>query len=218
MESTNDIIVILDDHGFLDTDTTTKVAFINDAIADFCAREAWPFLEAEPVTLTFDGSSGTPDTGMPDNLRAVVSVIDLSTGRTIAPERIDNLEKRYPLLLTQTGNPPGFYYFIGTELHFAGIPPSDFTARLRYIQYHPQITSDSVLADFLIPQRFWMTIVFGALIRLYDLDDDPETSARFEQHFESRIAAIRSELWQRQFDRSDTIVITDPDYLPDYPY
>lgn len=211
MNNAADMLSVLDDHGFIDTDEATKLAYLNDAITDFCAREAWPFLEAQPATLQFDGTDSAPSVGMPTNFRAALSISDASTGRLIMPERIETLEGAQANLTLMTGDPQ-FFYFIGTEINFAPIPPASFTARLRYVQYHPEITDSSDASSILVPQRLWMVLVFGALIRLYDQDDDPESSARFETHFETRIMSIRNEIWQRQFNQPDHIVMPDLDY------
>jgi hypothetical protein len=89
---------------------------------------------------------------------------------------------------------------------------------VRYLKFHPEVTADSVAAaNYLIPSRHWMVLVFGTLAKLYDLDDDPEMSDRMEGHFDKKVAKIRNELWKQQFDRPDHVVITDPDYLLDYP-
>ena len=216
MNNVTDILQVIDDHGFLDTDTNTKLAFLNDAITDFCSRELWPFLEADPVTLTFDGTNPYP-TNLPTNFQTVISIVDPVTGRVILPNRVDTLEKQAAQLMTQLGPDPLYYYFDGNKLKFASIPPASFTARMRYIQYHPEVTSSTDSTGFLIPKRFWMALVFGTLIRLYDLDDDPQMSARYEQHLETRIASIRASLWQRQVDQPDAVTITDPDYLIDFP-
>jgi hypothetical protein len=211
-----DILAILDDHGFIDTDTNTKLAYLNNAITEFCSVEPWPFLEAQPATLSFDGTHSYPSAGMPTNFRAVLSVVDSSTGRLIIPERVDNLDRAQGSLTTQQSDAL-FYYFIGNQLNFAPIPPASFQARLRYLQFHPDVTSSSVAADFLIPKRFWMALVFGALVRLYDQDDDPDTSERMRGHFNNFVQTVRDEIWQRQFDMPDRVVITDPDYLIDFP-
>lgn len=215
MQNTADILSVINDHGFDDTSTQTKLAFLNDAIADFCSREPWPFLEAAPVTLTFDGVSSMP-TNFPSDFLSAISIVDPNTTRPITPERVDTIEKSDANLITQTGD-PFFYYFIGHKLNFAPIPLASQTLRLRYLAMHPDVTVDTTSVDYLVPQRHWMLLVYGTLQRLYDLDDDPEMSARFEQHFESRIMRMRDELWKTQYDRPDRVVITDPDFLLDLP-
>jgi hypothetical protein len=215
LQNTADILSVLNDHGFSDTSTNTKLSFLNDTISEFSALEPWPFLEAS-TTLTFDGLNAVA-TNLPADLRATVSVVDPGTGRIVVPERLDTLEKSGALMITQTGTDSLVYYFEAGQLRFAPIPTASFTARVRYLKFHPEVTADSVAANYLIPSRHWMVLVFGTLAKLYDLDDDPEMSDRMEGHFDKKVAKIRNELWKQQFDRPDHVVITDPDYLLDYP-
>lgn len=214
MQNTSDLLSVVNDHGFDDTSTTTKLAFLNDTIADFCSRAPWPFLEGE-ATLTFDGSSAVAS-NMPSDFRASLVIVDPSTSFVLQPERLDTLEKSAADLITQVSGPL-FYYFLGSELRFAPIPPASFTARMRYLKLHPTVTVDSDVTGYLVPNRHWLLLVYGTLQRLYDLDDDPEMSARFEAHYERRIATLTEELWKTQYDRPDHVVVTDPDYLLDLP-
>lgn len=214
MNNTADILSVINDHGFDDTDTTTKLAFLNDTITDFCARHPWPFLESS-LNLTFDGVSNVP-TNLPTNMRAVTSMVDPNTTRVIQPERLDSIEKSAADMITQVSDPL-FYYFQGGQLRFAPIPTASFTARMRFLQFHPVVTSDTDTTGYLVPNRHWMALIFGTLVKLYDMDDDPEMSTRFEQHYEKRINDIVEELFKQQYDRPDHVVVTDPDYLLDLP-
>jgi hypothetical protein len=207
-----DIITILDDHGFTDTDTNTKLAYLQWAITQFCAMEPWPFLEAT-ATLTFTGSSSTPVTA-PPNFRAVRTLNDASTGRKIMPERLDTLENAQGMLTTQLSDPL-FYYIEAGQLNLAPIPPASFTGKLRYLQFQPDV--NVATSSLLIPNRYWMVLAFGALSRLYAQDDDMETSLQMQQVFKESIGEIRDEIWREQFDMGDYVVMTDPDYLIDFP-
>ena len=216
MQNVSDMLSFIDDHGFEDANSNTKLDALNTAIADFNAREPWPFLEAQPVTLTFNGTSSVP-TNLPSDFGAVLTLVDPNTGRLIMPERIDNLEKEAAQLTTQTGSDPIFYYFIGGQLNFAAIPGASFTARLRYLRVQPEVTGSSTSADIFLPTRHWMAYIEGALSILYDQDDDPEMAVRMQTRLEARVERIRNELWGQQYDRSDSVRMTDPDFLIDFP-
>lgn len=209
MDTVAEMVEIFDDHGFADTSESTKLVFLNDTIGDFCSREPWPFLETS-INLTFDGVSSVPS-NLPAELRAPKVTVDANTTRIIQPERVETIEKGNGALVTATGDPL-FYYFIGSELRFAPIPPSTFVARMTHLQHSPEVDINSTSADILVPTRNWMILVFGTLQKLYDMEDDPELSARMEQHYEARIQQVRESLWRRQLDRPDHIVISDPDY------
>lgn len=214
MDNVGDILSIISDHGFADANLTTKVAFLNDTIADFCAREPWPFLE-QSATLAFDGTNPKPS-NLPTDIRAVLTVINTADNTSFQPFRLDTLEKQGAQLVTQQANGL-LYYFQAGEMRFAPIPPASTSARLRYLRFHPAVTSSTTSAGILVPSRHWMLLVFGTLVRLYDMEDDPELSARFEGHYESRIQKIRAELWTQQYDRPDYVEVTDPDFL-DYEF
>jgi len=214
LQNTADIVSVINDYGFEDTSSNTKLAMLNDTISEFCALEPWPFLESD-VTLTFSGSSAVP-TNIPSDFRASLVIVDPVTGRNIRPERLDTLEKSAAGLLTQSGDPL-FYYFEGGQLRFAGVPTASFTARMRYLRLHPTVTVDTTSSGYLIPVRHWWVLIFGTLAKLYDLDDDPEMSDRMEAHYDKKVAKIRSELWKTQYDEPDYVVVTDPDYIIDFP-
>jgi hypothetical protein len=214
LQTTADILSVLNDHGFSDTSTSTKLDFLNDTASEFCALEPWPFLEAS-ITLTFSGSSNVAANN-PADFRSSVKIVDPTSGRKVRPERLDTLESSAATLLTENGEPL-VYYFEAGQLRFAPIPPATFTARMRYLRLHPDITADTAAAGYLIPQRHWQVLVYGTLAKLYDLDDDPEMSDRMERHFDKKVAKIRAELWKQQYDEPDYVAITDPDYLIDFP-
>src|SRR5690242_20206191 len=137
------MLSILNDHGFDDTSTPTKLAFLNDTITDFCSRYPWPFLEAS-VTLTFDGSSAVPS-NLPAEFRSALVIVDPNTGRVIDPFRLDAVEKQGATLLTQTGSEPLVYYFQAGQLMLGPIPPTSTTLRMRYLKFHPDVDSSSTV-------------------------------------------------------------------------
>lgn len=208
-----DIIDELVDHGFSDTSSTRKVAYINDTVGDICSRGAWPFLE-KSIDLTFNGSAANPS-NFPSDFRAVIALYDPSTGVALMPLRLDQASKTYGLDLGVSGTPTA-YYFLANQLRVFNIPSASQTLTMRYLALHPVLTETSVEADILIPPRHHRTIIMGTLWKLYDMEDDPELAVRFEQHYENRINTMRDDVMMRQFDRPEQIAVLDEDDWDSY--
>ena len=203
------ILNLLNEDGFSDADTDRKVAAIQGAIWEIEGLKPWPFLETS-VDLNFDGLSGTP-TNLPANFRASLRLKDLSTGYRVLPVRLDDAEDYIGKEYTATGD-PSFYYFEGGQLKVWKLPVSG-SGRLRwkYLRWSDAITESTAESSILIPKVYHEAIQYGSLLRLLDAEDDPELSARFQGHYEARIAQMETTLFQLQFDRTDHIVVTDPD-------
>lgn len=198
-----DMISEMDDHGFTDTDATRKVSMLNDALYDIAARQNWPW-NLSTATLGFNGTSNVATTGYPTNLSQVydLSRTDGSNFYPLNPIRLDDLDKRGVDLAT-VGDPLE-YYFIGEELTVNPRPASGTTLRLRYYRVPTPMTDSTLSADVDLPVQWHRVLTLGALYRLYDLEDDPELSVRFQQHFEQRIDSMTGDLIQ-QVDRPEYI-------------
>ena len=202
MASVQDWIDEFNDHGFTDTSITRKVALINDTLWDICAREPWPFLEKSAV-LTFDGTSPVP-TNQPADFRAVLSLVRADTGDPLDPERYDVMRRKYGQTLLSPGQPVA-YYFLNSAINIYFVPSSGNTLNLEYLCNQPEVTQTTSEAGILIPPQFHRTVVLGSLYKLYDMDDDFDIGASFQQQYEDRILKMRNQLWQQQFDRPDRI-------------
>lgn len=197
----------LGDHGFTDTSTTTKVRVLQDTIWEIEAARPWPFLETE-ITLTFAGGSGLAS-NFPSDFKSALQLKDVATNKVLVPLDESDLEKNgYDLSLAGTAR---VYYPVADQLKVWPLPTSSDTIRMRYIQESTAITSSSVEADILIPARHHRLIVLGALVRLYDMEDDPELAVRFQQHYENRLVRIADELFRKQYDRPDYVRVDDAD-------
>ena len=202
MASVQDLIDEFNDHGFTDTSITRKVALINDTVWDICSREPWPFLEKK-TTLNFDGTSPAP-TNLPSDFKAVLSLKRDDNGDPLDPQRYDIMVRKYGQTLTQAGQPVA-YYFLGDTLNVYLVPSSSTTLTLAYLAQHPALTQSSVATDILLPPQHHRVIALGTLYKLYDMDDDFDIGASFQQQYEDRIEKMRNDLWQRQYDRPDRI-------------
>lgn len=202
MSSVQELIDEFNDHGFTDTSITRKVSLINDTIWDICSREPWPFLE-KTATLNFDGTSPNP-TNQPSDFKAVLALKRDDNGDPLDPERYDVMQRKYGQTLTQSGQPVA-YYFLGNKINIYFVPDSGTTLTLEYLAQHPVLSQGSVEADILLPPQHHRVIALGSLYKLYDMDDDFDIGASFQQQYEDRIMKMRSELWVRQYDRPDRI-------------
>lgn len=206
-----EILSLIDNHGFVDTDEADKLIAINDALWDICSREPWPFLE-KSVTFTFNGSSATP-TNFPSDFKSALSVVDTQYPRRLYPLRIEDFRSKLGSVSDNSGDPT-YYYFLDRSFFVWPIPAStNTTTVMTYIARQAELTADSVEADILLPIEHHTLLVDGALSRLYFEDDDPEYAADRMQAFEKRLQTMRGELWKVQYDRADTIEITDDDDL-----
>ena len=194
----------MDLYGFEDFDDDAKLILINEAYFDIVTREAWPFMEG----LTSITQPANDDAlNVPTNFQAVLSLVDSTNNIVLEPERNDVIEKNIRIGL-DSGNPTK-YYFVGDTLYLYPSDNTGTTYRLYYIKSPSVLTTSSLPADILIPVRHHSIIVYGALVKAFLVNDDPQ-AAVFQNMFESRYMQMRNDVWMRQYDRPERIhVITD---------
>ena len=194
----------MDLYGFEDFDDDAKLILINEAYFDIVTREAWPFMEG----LTNITQPANDDAlNVPTNFQAVLSLVDSTNNIVLEPERNDVIEKNIRIGL-DSGNPTK-YYFVGDTLYLYPSDNTGTTYRLYYIKSPSVLTTSSLPADILIPVRHHSIIVYGALVKAFLVNDDPQ-AAVFQNMFESRYMQMRNDVWMRQYDRPERLhVITD---------
>ena len=205
----DDMYTEMELYGFDDLDDDQKLLLLNEAYFDIATREPWPFLEAvAPITVPPAQSQITNNTlvtGNVTNLNSVLSFIDTTNSITMTPERGDVIEKEY-VVAAYTGTPTK-YYFVGDELLV--YPPTDSVINYRLYYTKTPVAATTTSDTFLIPARHHSIIVYGALIKAFLVNDDPQ-AAIFQNMFESRYQQMRADVWMNQYDRPDYIgVITD---------
>ena len=194
-------------YGFDDFEDSQKLMLLNDAYLDIVTREPWPFMEVLIPSLTITSGvtkvTNNTYTGSPTDVGSVTSFIDTSNFIVMLPERNDVIEKNYRLS-NSSGN-PRVYYFVGEDMYL--YPASNgATYRLSYIRTPSALTTD---ASNLIPSRHHNIIVYGALVKAFLVNDDPQ-AAVFQNMFESKYQQMRNDLWMNQYDRTDYVqVMTD---------
>lgn len=207
-----DLLTIIDLHGFEDSEEDDKVSVLNDVLQEVCTREPWPFLE---VMFDLDASTDVDSDGLVDftaqpALQSVLDIINTANnGRTVHWTRRDEHFKAQAANLTQTGDPYK-YFFVGNDLYLWPIPTSG-TFRLTYLQVQEAVDADSVAADILLPERHHRLLAIGVIAKLHAQEDDPENASLFEGQFEQKMQLMRQDLFKKQWDRPDSIQVTDED-------
>jgi hypothetical protein len=209
----------MDLYGFEDFDDSQKVLLLNEAYLDIVTREPWPFMErviainvptsASKITnnsVVLDPDKTNP-TGPITDLGAVLSLIDTTNDIVVVPERADTVEKNYRVL--NTSGVSDKYYFVGDDMYLYPATSSATVYRLYYLKTPSDLTVDTDEADILIPKRHHSIIVYGALVKAFLVNDDPQ-AAVFQNAFESRYQQMRNDVWMNQYDRTERVhIITD---------
>lgn len=204
----SEMITDLGDHGFTDASTNTKVRVLQDAIWEIESLRPWPFLETS-INLTFDGTSGLA-TNFPSNFRAALLLKNAASGLRLEPVDQTDLEDLAGTQIAKVAAPV-LYYPEAEKLKLWPVPPNGTTVRMRYLRVSDKIASGTLESAILIPARHHRLIVLGALVRLYDMEDDPELAARFQSHYEARLERMVEDLFRKQYDRPEYVRVTDPD-------
>jgi len=197
-------------YGFEDFDDSDKARLLNQAYLDIVTREPWPFMEN---VVQFTAPSGTSQitnqsfSGSPSDVGSVLSFTDITNDVVMTPERADVIEKNYRIN-DLTGSPE-YYYFVNDNVWVYPFVSGDTVYRLYYLRVPEEITTSTDTSTLLIPSRHHSVIVYGALVKAYLVNDDPQ-SAAFQNMFEQRYQQMRNDVWMNQYDRTDRIhVVTD---------
>lgn len=204
----SEMISDLGDHGFTDTDEDTKLRVLQDAIWEIDGLRPWPYLETS-VDLTFGGSSPLA-TNFPADFRAALKLKNTASGVLLEPADAADVEEMSGAQLSQVATPL-VYYPEAEQIRLWPVPPSGTTVRMRYLRVSPEITAATLESALLLPKRHHRLIVLGALVRLYDMEDDVELGQRFQQHFDVRLERMVEDLFRKQYDRADYVRVHDPD-------
>ena len=199
----------MEDYGFDDLERSTLARLLDDAHKENCLREPWPFLERQEI-ITQTGGDDTLTTTA--TLGKVLALVNTTDNISLTPLRTDGQLKDYSYDLDTTGIPTN-YYFIADQLYLWPIPESTKTFKIRFLTEPTTLTTDSDDTDIIWPAKHDSVILYGALSKAYYINDDPQGAA-MQQVMEARLQIARNDLWMKQFDRTDrVIVLDDNDYL-----
>lgn len=198
----DELVDILDDHGFVDTSAERKVETINDVVNDINSRQPWRFLESDSDVVITAGDA-TPEA--PVDFAKVLSFVIPAANIVLKPYRADVVRKQWPQALTITGTPFA-YYFVGSNLHLLWVPDANYTGRMHYLRNQPELTITSAEDDILLPSRHHRVIALGALARLYAMEDDTDLATYFDAQYERRILTMEQDISLIQYDEHDSIL------------
>ena len=208
-------------YGFDDFEDSNKLLLLNEAYYDIATREPWPFLEKQLKITVPNGQSMVTNNSLVTNtttgvstaiadLDSVLSLIDVSNRVVMVPERLDVIEKNY--VVNNLNVFPERYYFVNEDMMLYPEARGDTNYILTYLAKPVAIVdtgSDTDSNSFLIPTRHHSVLVYGALVKAFLVNDDPQ-AAVFQNMFEQRYQQMRNNLWLNQYDRTDRVhVLTD---------
>lgn len=195
----SDVISVLKDHGFDDYTDPQFLVILNEVQNDVCTLEPWPLLE---LPFTFNTVAGSNVLTLPTNFSAFLQLVNITTGYALVPERWDVIEKGYANYLTQQ-SAPQYYYFKGESAFMYPVPDSVYALQggIQITPVQLVLTSDV----FTWPTRHLWVIVFGALVKLFQMESDEQRAQFYQAAYDSRLTRAREDLWKRQYDRHDRI-------------
>jgi hypothetical protein len=208
-------------YGFDDFDDSEKLTLLNEAYYDISTREPWPYLEKQVKITVPDGEDLITNNSLVtdtitgeslsiDDLDSVLSLIDVSNRVVMVPERLDVIEKNY--VVNNLNVFPERYYFVNEAMRLYPVTRGATNYILTYIATPvalPASTDTNITAPFLVPARHHSVILYGALVKAFLVNDDPQAAA-FQNMFEQRYQQMRNNLWLNQYDRTDRVhVLTD---------
>ena len=222
----------MDLYGFEDFEDSQKLLLLNESYFDIVTREPWPFLEKMTEFIVPSGTtqitSGSVfkvrnDNNTLDNsltnpvlipftqydVNSVLSFIDVSNDVVMMPERGDVIEKNYRL--ASDTSTPSKYYFVGDDMYVYPAVSGDTTYRMFFLRLPTAATEATDTGAFLIPSRHHSIIVYGALVKGFLVNDDPQAAA-FQNLFEQRYQQMRNDVWMNQYDRTDYVHVLSDSY------
>lgn len=199
-----ELLDTMEDYGFDDVERSTLARLIDDAHKELCLREPWPFLERQQ-TITQAANDASVTTAEP--LGKVLALVNKADNLVLEPLRTDTQMKDFVYDLDTTGIPT-HYYFINDALYLWPTPSSETELRIRYLTEPTTLNSDSDDTLILWPSKHDSVILYSALSKAYYINDDPQ-GASMQQVMEARLQIARSDLWMKNYDRPDRVIVLD---------
>lgn len=199
-----ELLDTMEDYGFDDVERSTLARLIDDAHKELCLREPWPFLERQQtITQAVNDASVTTSS----TLGKVLAFVNKTDNVVLEPLRTDTQMKDFVYDLDTTGTPT-HYYFVGDELYVYPTPDSAKELRIRYLTEPTTLNSDSDDTLILWPSKHDSVLLYSALSKAYYINDDPQ-GASMQQVMEARLQIARSDLWMKNYDRPDRVIVLD---------
>ena len=186
----DDMYTEMELYGFDDLEDAQKLILLNESYFDIVTREPWPFLEALSTIVVPSGQSQITNNALvvpnPTNVNSVLSFIDTSNNIVMTPERVDVIEKSYFLSLDT--NVSSVYYFLGVEVM---VYPASSGSTYRLLYTKTPVAATTTSDTFYIPSRHHSIIVYGALVKAFLVNDDPQAAVFQNMFMVIRLVLLR---------------------------
>lgn len=185
------------DRGFHHISAARVGDWLNDAYAELCEAQDWPFVEATttgtaPLTVTY--------------LRQILYVLDTTNDSVLTGTDQRTVQDIDPDLRA-TGNPERFY-LTGSTTVAVWPPNTSASLSVRYLRFPAELSADA--DEPIVPSRFQTLIVDGAVIRAYRNGDDHERANALRAQWDDAVARMASSLLSRDRHGPATILNTAP--------
>jgi len=151
----------------------------------------WNFLETKfSMTTTANTSEYTINDFTTDDIREVISVVD-DEGTRLEYISYDEAEDLF-LDVTTPIKRPIMYSFWAGKLYLFPAPNEVYTATVRAYRYPEDWVTNNTTVDG--PAAFDIPLVYYAVSRIYQSQEELQTAARYEQSFTDAISMARRDL------------------------
>jgi len=165
-------------HGFEDMTDAEIAQSITFSVAELCRFRKWEFMDTVATVAVAQGIS-TVLTGV----GTVHSVYDDTNNHRLVPYADSDFVDMAAGNLTELGVPLWYQVLAGSLMVFPGASTA-LSLRVVTTAAPPTISASSTEAQFVVPAQHHEVIAYGALYRLYALNDDTENVTIFKQLFE----------------------------------
>ena len=171
--------------------------WINEGAQKLSREIQLPQLEA---STTFTQSAGVQTYAMATTVQVITSLVDTVTNSRLAQVGIEDIDDYG----TSTGIPEAFAIY-ASSIHFAPIPSSSRTYRLRHESGLADLTTTADAADLDFPSDFLDLLVHYARMRAFANEDDFEGAAYHEGQWDKGVARMRHQTQLRSRGRANQI-------------
>ena len=107
-----------------------------------------------------------------------------------------------------TQGTPTHYYFIADQLFVYPTPDAIRSLRMRFLTEPSTLVETSNDDEVLWPAKHDSVVLYAALSKAYFINDDPQ-GAVMQQVMDARFQIARQDLWMKQYDRPDRVIVLD---------
>lgn len=181
--------------------TEMDAADVSDAVIQLYIRDGynriidlerrWNFLEVSfSMTTTADQQAYTINDFTAHDVREVVSILDQDNVR-LDYISYDVAEEQF-LVSEESFSDPQFYSMWADQIHLFPVPSSVITLLVRGYRTPNDWVTDNTIVDG--PDAFDIPLVYYAVSRIYQAQEEAQTAAIYERSFADAIALARRDL------------------------